>query len=132
MSAGTTTKNPQPTIWERFAAAGLVNQAVEALIRHYGGITFVELEDLLAPFLPVAGDSRLVVEEGVVLWEQADHDLLQCVVDLVDANRVFYDATDSAHYLTGRRPRLPLFTGKSPKPGRAAWWPVILRACPRV
>jgi hypothetical protein len=119
--------------WAGLAAAGRYEEAVLALVRKYDYVTFAELQQKLAPYLPTDGSQALTLtHENLIVWlgmSEAFCDLMQ---RLFREQRLFAHPSSYLSYMMdGRLPGLPL-AKRPPKGGYRTphWVPVCLRLVP--
>ena len=100
--------------------------AVEMLVAHRQHVTFVEISDLLEPYMPVRGDRGFGPPEhqNIIMWAGGTTELYNVVGELMRAERIFAHPTTSMVYaLDGQLPDLPVATNTHHK--KPHWLPVI-------
>jgi hypothetical protein len=87
------------------AQQGKFKEAVAALVREAGGgVSFVEIVQLLEPHMTVEGDRRLTYPEHpmIVLWDGMSHEFCQLMQELVSEHVLKYSPTEWLVYMADR------------------------------
>ncbi len=99
---------------QEFAQQGQFKEAVTALVRETGGgVSFVEIVQLLEPYMPVQGDQILTWPgyPTIVLWSGMSHEFCQVILDLMSEGILKCSPTEWLVYMADREIlRLPLAT----------------------
>ena len=113
---------------QEFAQQGKFKEAVTALVRENGGgVSFVEIVQLLEPHMPVQGDRELTWPgyPTIVLWNGLSHELCQVILELVGERILKCSPTEWLVYMADRVIlRLPLATELTQYPD-SHWLPVV-------
>lgn len=84
---------------------GKFKEAVAALVRETGGgVSFVEIAQLLEPYMPVKGDRQLTYPDHpmIVLWDGMSHEFCQLMQELVSEQNLTCSPTEWLVYLADR------------------------------
>jgi len=88
--------------------------AVIELVREKGGgVSFVEIEDLLSPFMTVQGERSLALPDhaNIILWMNMSETVSHLIEELVNNKVLVYSPVEWLVYLVDRKlPKLPLAT----------------------
>lgn len=88
--------------------------AVIELVREKGGgVSFVEIEDLLSPFMTVQGERSLALPDhaNIILWMNMSETVSHLIEELVNNKVLVYSPVEWLVYLIDRKlPTLPLAT----------------------
>lgn len=115
--------------WQGAAREGRLADAIEAYIRQYDHVTFVELLSRLEPFADVRGDFGLELRDNVVLWAGMSESFTDAIEQLRAEKRVWPTPTVWLTYMIdGGSLSLPI-AKRIPKGGykKPHWLPVCLR-----
>ena len=99
---------------QTLAQQGKFKEAVAALVRETGGgVSFVEIVQLLDPYMPVQGDRQLTYPDHptIVLWDEMSHEFCQLMLELVSEQILKCSPTEWLVYIADRMVlTLPLAT----------------------
>ena len=115
--------------WQQPAREGRLADAIEAYVRAYDWVTFVELLRRLEPFAEVRGSMALEIAPNVILWVGMSEAFVNAIEDLRQAKRLFAEPTVRLTYLIdGGGLKAPI-AKRIPKGGykKEHWLPVCLR-----
>jgi ATP-dependent 26S proteasome regulatory subunit len=120
--------------WAALAEHGQLNAAVVEYVRRFDYITFPQLQQTFAEFLPTEGDVGLALrsDPNVVLWVGLSSEFSEVIAKLISARRLYVHRTPLERYQAdGDVLRLPpldeLPRGRLHRP---CWLPVCLRDLP--
>ncbi|HUG91591.1 MAG TPA: AAA family ATPase [Planctomycetaceae bacterium] len=120
--------------WAALAEHGQLNAAVVEYIRRYDYVTFPQLEQAFAEFLPTEGEVGLALrsDPNVVLWVGLSPEFSEVIAKLIAARRLYVHRTPLDRYQAdGNALRLPpLDDLPAERLKRPAWLPVCLRDLP--
>lgn len=115
--------------WETPAREGRLADAIEAYVRQYDWVTFVELGRRLDPYFDLKGSWALEVAPNVILWLGMSQQFVDAVEELRHAKRVWaWPSSFLTYMIDGGGLKLPL-AKRIPKTGykKERWLPVTLR-----
>lgn len=114
---------------EELARQGAFKDAVVALVNEeLGGVTFVEVTRLLAPYMTVEGSEELFLTgyPTILCWQGMSHELGHIIKELLDTDTLRCSPTEWLVYLAdGELVNLPLATQPIHYP-TMHWLPVTL------
>jgi len=99
----------QPTIIA--LQAGNYIDAVAGFVSERGGVSFVELRDLLSPYIPVLGDVAMFLPgyENIILWAGMSTEFFQVIAEALRTHRIETKPTQVLVYLIdGEALNMPL------------------------
>ena len=115
--------------WETPAREGRLADAIEAYVRQYDWVTFVELGRRLEPFFELKGTWALEIAPNVILWLGMSQPFVDAVEHLRHEHRVWVWPSSFLTYMfDGGCLKLPI-AKRIPKAGykKERWLPVTLR-----
>lgn len=118
--------------WETPARDGRLADAIEAYVRQYDHVTFVELLRRLEPFAEVRGTMALEIAPNVLLWVGMSEAFIDAIHQLQREKRIWPHPTVWLTYLfDGGGLRAPI-AKRIPKAGykKEHWLPVCFRVQP--
>lgn len=117
---------------QTLARAGKLPDAVCAYVKQKDYVSFVQIERLLTPYLPIKGNHALCFSdhENIVLWAGMSQEWVTLMRQLLAEHRVYpYPSVPMVYWVDGGVPVLPLArTVRHYKD--VHWFPVTLRVIP--
>lgn len=86
-------------------------EAIEEFVSHNGGVSFVELERLLAPYMEVEGDVAFFLPgyETILLWGGISKAFFDAVTTALVEHRIETHPTNVlVYFIDGSVPRMPI------------------------
>lgn len=117
------------SIWDQKAAQGDYKGAFLAFIQYRRGATFVELQNILSPYIPVYGDLAIYREpyENAIFWAGVSIELAKLYGALMSEHLIYVRTTSPYTYLAdGKVLTLPLATLLEADYQEPHWYPVAL------
>ncbi|MBX3437489.1 MAG: AAA family ATPase [Planctomycetaceae bacterium] len=119
--------------WIELAEHGQIRAAIIEHVRQFDRVTFSRLQADFAPFVPTAGEFGLVLRSDprILVWPRLSSQLVDLLIDLTAAKRLYINPTAIDAYDPPVRPKLAVLESlpeeKQPSP---AWLPLQLRLIP--
>lgn len=120
--------------WADLAQYGQLKAAIVEYVRSRDKVTFPQLQDDFAEYLPTAGEQGLALrsDHNVVLWVGMSRELAEMLAKMLEAKRLYLHPAEEKAYEPGQQlaklkllPELPATPLKQP-----GWLPVTLRDRP--